>query len=323
MTRIEKLEMQGFKSFAKKTIITFPSNFSVIAGPNGSGKSNVIDGLCFVLGRTSAKSLRADRMMEMIFRGGKTKPQAEFAKVSLYFDNSSKEFPIEEDKFILTRKINQNGISIYKINGRTVTRETVQEMLRPARIHSEGYNIILQGDVTEVIEMSPLERREIMDDISGISEFDEKRDKAQRELMTVEERLKDSSIVLNEKRSSIDRLEKESKAAEEYQSLTVELDRLRASLAKQRLDEAEEAMAKLDQKVTEITSGEIDKQVNALDKELEELEKKRSVISKRLLDRSKDIAVIREVERIRNEMQQEERQDGVRPRRDWKDRRDD
>jgi chromosome segregation protein len=82
MTRIERLEMQGFKSFAKKTIVNFPSNFSVIAGPNGSGKSNVIDGLCFVLGRTSAKSLRADKMMEMIFRGGKSKSRQSSPGVS-------------------------------------------------------------------------------------------------------------------------------------------------------------------------------------------------------------------------------------------------
>jgi chromosome segregation protein len=302
VTRIEKLEIQGFKSFAKKTLITFPSNFSVIAGPNGSGKSNIIDGLCFVLGRTSAKSLRADRMMEMIFRGGKNKQPAEFAKVSLYFDNSDKEFPVEEDKVILTRKINQKGISIYKINGRTVTRETIQEILRPARIQSEGHNIILQGDVTDVIEMSPLERREMMDEISGIMEFDEKREKAQRELMTVEERLKESSIILMEKRANLERLEKERKAAEEYQKLTVELDKLRASLAKQKLEEAEEAMAKLDKKIFEITSGEIDNELKDVDKEIEELEKKRGVISKRLFDRSKDIVVIKEVERIRSEI---------------------
>ncbi|MFH1229114.1 MAG: chromosome segregation SMC family protein [Candidatus Aenigmatarchaeota archaeon] len=302
MTRIEKIEMQGFKSFAKKTIINFPSNFSVIAGPNGSGKSNVIDGLCFVLGRTSAKSLRADRMMEMIFRGGKNKPPAEFAKVSLYFDNADKEFPVEDDKLILTRKVNERGISVYKINGRTVTRETVQEVLRPARIHNEGYNIILQGDVTNVIEMSPLERREIMDDISGIAEFDEKRDKAQRELMTVEDRLKESNIVLMEKRSTIERLESERKAAEEYQTLTADLDKLRASLAKQRLEEAEDAMKKLDEKVSQITSGEVDNQLKEADKELESIEKKRETVSNRLLDRSKDIAVIKEVERIRNEI---------------------
>jgi len=302
MTRIEKLEIQGFKSFAKKTIITFPSNFSVIAGPNGSGKSNIIDGLCFVLGRTSAKSLRADRMMEMIFHGAKTKPPAEFAKVSLYFDNSEKEFPIQEDKVILTRKINQRGISVYKINGRTVTRETIQEILRPARIQSEGHNIILQGDITDIIEMSPLERREIMDEISGVMEFDEKREKAQRELMTVEERLKESSIILMEKRANLDRLDSERKSAEQYQKLTSELDKLRASLAKQRLQEAEEAIAKLDKKVYEITSGEIDKELEALDKEIEELEKKRETISKRLFDRSKDIAIIKEVERLKSEI---------------------
>lgn len=302
MTRIEKLEMQGFKSFAKKTIINFPSNFSVVAGPNGSGKSNILDAICFVLGRTSAKSLRADRMMEMIFRGGKTKVPSEFARVSLFFDNNEKEFPVEDDKVILTRKINQKGISIYKLNGKTVTRETLQEILRPARIQSDGYNIILQGDVTNVIEMSPLERREIMDEISGIMEFDEKREKAQREIMTVEERLKESSIVLMEKRSSIERLDKEKRSAEEYQTLTADLDKLRASLAKQKLGEAEEAMAKLDKKVEDIISGEVDKELAVLDKEIEELEKKRGTISKRLFDRSKDIAVIKEVERIRNDI---------------------
>jgi chromosome segregation protein len=302
VTRIEKLELQGFKSFAKKTLVTFPSNFSVIAGPNGSGKSNILDAICFVLGRTSAKSLRADRMMEMIFHGAKTKPPAEIAKVSLYFDNSEKEFPIEEDKVMLTRKINQKGISIYKLNGRTVTRETIQEVLRPARIHSEGHNIILQGDVTDVIEMSPLERREIMDEISGVKEFDEKREKAQRELMTVEERLKESNIILIEKRSSLERLESERKAAQQYQKLTGELDKLRASLAKERLQNAEEAMGKLDKKINEITSGEIDKELEGMDKEIEELEKKREVVSKRLFDRSKDIAIIKEVERIKAEI---------------------
>jgi chromosome segregation protein len=302
MTRIEKLELQGFKSFSKKTFITFPSNFSVIAGPNGSGKSNILDSICFVLGRTSAKSLRADRMMEMIFHGAKSKPQAEIAKVSLYFDNSEKEFPVEDDKVIVTRKINQKGISIYKLNGRTVTRETVQEILRPARIQSEGHNIILQGDVTDIIEMSPLERREIMDEISGVKEFDEKREKAQRELLTVEERLKESNIVLIERRSSLEKLESERKAAQQYQKLTNELDKLRASLAKQRLQDAEEAMGKLDKKVSEITSGEIDKELEALDKEIENLENKRDSISKRLFDRSKDIAIIKEVERIRSEI---------------------
>src|SRR5512136_1323471 len=103
MVHIDKLEMQGFKSFSKKTTVLLPANFSVICGPNGSGKSNVLDGICFVLGRTSAKSLRADRMHEMIFNGGAGKTPAETAKVSMVFDNTDKTFPVEEANVIVSR----------------------------------------------------------------------------------------------------------------------------------------------------------------------------------------------------------------------------
>ena len=302
MTRIEKIEIQGFKSFSRKTSLTFPSNFSVICGPNGSGKSNILDALCFVLGRTSAKSLRADRMMEMIFHGTKKRPPAELAKVSMHFDNTSREFPFEDDKVILSRRINKKGISIYKLNGRTVTRERIQEILRPVRIRPGGHNIILQGDVTEIVEMSPLERREIIDEISGIREFDQKRDKAQRELMTVENRLKESHIILHEKRSNLVRLEKESKDAQRYQKLTKELDKLRASLARHKLSVAEKAMAKLDEKIGNIETGDIDKEVEIIEKELERVEKERDAVDKRLFDRTKDIAIIKEVEKLRSEI---------------------
>jgi chromosome segregation protein len=302
MTRIEKLELQGFKSFSKKTSLTFPSNFSVVCGPNGSGKSNILDAIVFVLGRTSAKSLRADRLMEMIFHGTKSKSPSELAKVSIHFDNTDKEFPFDEDRIIISRRVNKKGVSIYKLNGRTVTREKIQEVLRPVRINPDGHNIILQGDVTEIVEMSPLERREIIDEISGIKEFDQKRDKAQRELMTVEERLKESHIILHEKRSSLARLEKESKDAQRYQKLTKELDKLRASLAKHKLKVAEKAMAKLDEKISSIETGEVDKEIENIEKELERIEKERENVDKRLFDRTKDIAIIKEVEKLRSEI---------------------
>ena len=302
MTRIEKLEIQGFKSFAKKTVLTFPSNFSVICGPNGSGKSNIMDALCFVLGRTSAKSLRADKMLETVFHGTKKRGASEFAKVSIWFDNSNKEFPFEDEKVVISRKINDKGVSIYRLNGKTETRETIQEIFRPAQIKPDGHNIILQGDITEIIEMNPIERREIIDDISGIKEFDDKRNKAQKELLTVEERLKESHILLNEKNANIEKLEAEKKSAQEYQTMTVELDKLRASLAKIRLQQAEEAMGKLDGKIVEISTGNYEKEVNDLDIQLEALEKKRNDLAKKLFDRTKDIAIIREAERMRSEI---------------------
>jgi chromosome segregation protein len=302
MVRIEKLEMQNFKSFARKTIVTFPGNFLVICGPNASGKSNILDAICFVLGRISAKSLRAHRMLEMIFHGSKSKPPAEFAKVSIYFDNSDKVFPVDEEKICITRRINRKGISNYKLNGKTVTRETILEILRPARIRPDGHNIILQGDVTNVIEMSPLERREIIDEISGIKEFDEKKKKAENELLTVEERLKEASIILNERRSNLERLEMEMKAAKKYQKLTEELDKLRASLAKQKLREAEEAMKKLDEKVKKIQEEDFDEKIESVNREIESVERRMNEIDKRLLDRSRDIAIIKEAERIRAEI---------------------
>ncbi len=301
MVRIDKIEMQGFKSFSKKTQVLFPSNFSVICGPNGSGKSNVLDALCFVLGRVSAKSLRADRMLEMIFNGGTDKKPADFAKVKLHFDNVDNIFPVEDDSVTVSRKVNRKGISIYKLNGKTVTRETMLEILRAAHIYPDGHNIILQGDVTEIIEMSPRERREIIDEISGIREFDQKRDKAHKELETVEKRLTNTAIVLGEKDNNLKKLQVERRSAKEHQGLSQELDKLRASLAKVKLEEAESAMKKLNDRLGEADVKELESELNDVDKELDKLEKEKSEISKKVFER-KDIELIKQVEQLRSEI---------------------
>ncbi len=305
MVRIEKLEMQGFKSFAKKTVLTFPSNFISIAGPNGSGKSNILDSICFVLGRSSAKSLRADRMLEMIFNGGKSKEPAEFSKVALHFDNSDKKFPLDDQTIVIARKINRRGVSIYKLNGRTVTREKILEVLRPAHIQPDGHNIILQGDVTELVEMSPLERREIIDEISGIAEYDEKREKAQRELLTVEERVREGEIILGERSAQLKKLEVESRAAEKYNSLSKDLEKVRASLASKRLKEAQSAMQLLENKIheKEIEGKKLEQELQEAESALEKSEKGLEDFGKRVFERDKDIAIIREVERLRSEVE--------------------
>lgn len=304
MVRIDKIEMQGFKSFAKKTLMTFPSNFSTICGPNGSGKSNTADAVCFVLGRSSAKGLRADKMLEVIFNGGKGKQPAEFAKVAIFFDNSDKRFPLEDAQIAVSRKINRKGVSIYKLNGHTVTREKILEVLHAANIQPDGHNIILQGNVTEIIEMSPLGRREIIDEISGIAEFDDKRTKAQRELLTVENRLKESSIVLTERSAQIAKLEQESKAAEEYQKLSKHLDVFRASVAHKKLSEVESAMNLLDGKIKEkeASSAELDKEFQGEEDGLSKKEKELGELEKKLFNRSKDISIIKEVEKLRSEI---------------------
>ena len=173
-TKITKLVLNGFKSFGKHTELLFGDDFNVILGPNGSGKSNVLDALCFVLGKSSSKQLRAEKSSNLIYNGGKTKQPGKEAEVSIVFDNKTKMFPIEEDEVKVTRIVRQDGASKYKINGKTKTRQEVIELLSMAKINPDGYNIILQGDIVRLVEMSPIERRQIIEEIAGIGMYEEK-----------------------------------------------------------------------------------------------------------------------------------------------------
>ncbi|MBI4015568.1 MAG: AAA family ATPase [Candidatus Aenigmarchaeota archaeon] len=304
MTRITKLEAQGFKSFAKKTYLEFPKNLTIICGPNGSGKSNVLDSLVFVLGRTSAKSIRADRISEVIFNGGTKAQPADQARVTITFDNKDKTFKVDAQEIVISRRVNRNGVSIYKLNGETSTRERILEILRAANVHPDGHNIILQGDITEIIEMSPSERREIIDEVSGIAEFDEKKEKAARELQTVEERVKESGIVLEERKIQLEKLSKEKEGAEKYNKFTAELDRLRASLGTKRLAEAEEAFSSLQKKITEreVETKAALKDLDSIDKDFGKAEKKMEDVNKKLIDRSAAFATVKEAEKLRAEI---------------------
>src|SRR3989344_9304162 len=133
-TKITKLIMDGFKSFGKRTELFFGDDFNVILGPNGSGKSNIIDSLCFVLGRSSSKSLRAEKSAHLIYNGGKTKQPAKTAEVSICFDNKSKVFPLPDTEIKISRIVRQDGLSRYKINGTTRTRQEVTELLSHAKV---------------------------------------------------------------------------------------------------------------------------------------------------------------------------------------------
>src|SRR3989344_4686024 len=115
MTKINKLVMTGFKSFAQKTELPFGNTINVVLGPNGNGKSNILDAICFVLGRASSKSLRAEKTSHLIFDGGKTKKPAEKGQVDIYFDNASKIFPVDAAEVKVSRIIKKNGQSVYKI----------------------------------------------------------------------------------------------------------------------------------------------------------------------------------------------------------------
>ncbi|MBI4168100.1 MAG: chromosome segregation protein SMC [Candidatus Aenigmarchaeota archaeon] len=301
MTYIQRLVMQGFKSFNKKIAIPFSSTFSVICGPNGSGKSNVNDAICFVLGRTSAKSMRAERLHELIFHGGKSKEAAEIASVTLYLDNSKKEFPFDQDFITVTRKVNKNGASVYKLNDETVTRQQILDVLAAARIFPDGYNIVLQGDVTQIIEMDPIERRSVIDEIAGIKEYDEKKAKSEKEFEKVEQKLKEVGVVLKERDETYKKLEQERDAALKYQNMTNELKKLRASIANKRLAQSEQSFTSLTSEVDakEKAGEEMGIKLTGLDAEIDKKEQELELLMKNLFERSKKIKIVRDVEELR------------------------
>ena len=169
MVFIKKLVMQGFKSFPKKTELPFTPEINVILGPNGSGKSNISDALCFVLGRLSIKSMRAARASNLIFLGTKAASPSKEAFVELVFDNSDRLFSLNSEEVSIKRIVRRNGQSIYKINDETKTRQEVLSLLAQAGIDSNGFNLILQGEIQNFVRMHPEERRKIVEEVSGIS----------------------------------------------------------------------------------------------------------------------------------------------------------
>jgi len=219
MTTVTKLSMSGFKSFAKKTDLNFGTNFNCVLGPNGSGKSNIMDALCFVLGKTSAKSMRAEKSANLIYNGGKKGNPGKQAEVSIFFDNSKKDFPFEEKEIKVSRIVRQNGQSIYKLNDKVFTRQQVVDILRSAKIDPDGHNIILQGDIVHFMGMKPLDRRLLIEEIAGISVFEEKKGKALSELGKVEDKLVEANILLTEREVNLRELKKDRDQAKKYLEL--------------------------------------------------------------------------------------------------------
>ena len=237
MTHIEKLVINGFKSFASKTEIPFDQGINVIIGPNGSGKSNISDALCFVLGRLSSKSMRAARSSNLIFQGTKWKKPGKEASVDLVFNNKKRIFKVDSDELHIKRLVRKNGQSIYKINNETKTRQEVLEMLAHAGIDPNGFNIILQGGISRLVKMHSDERREIIEEVAGISIYESRKQKSLNEIEKTEQKLKEVNAVLRERTSYLKNLEQERKQALKFQSLKKLVSQCKASIIKKNIDD--------------------------------------------------------------------------------------
>jgi chromosome segregation protein len=266
MTKINKISIHGFKSFAHKTDVPFDNKFNCILGPNGSGKSNIGDALCFVLGRISAKSMRAEKAANLIFNGGKKKSPAQKAYVEIAFCNKNKVLPIEGEEIIVNRAINKKGASTYRVNGKKHTRSEVLDILGGAKINPEGYNIILQGDIMKFVDMSPVERRKVIEEISDVSVYEDKKHKAELELNKVEDKLGNAEIILKERKTHLKELKKDRDQALKFKELKDKIDSYKATNLHLQIEEKEKIKSKHDQE-----AGKNQGKISSAEKKIEQL----------------------------------------------------
>lgn len=272
MTTLRRITVHGFKSFRRRVALEFYPGFTAIIGENGTGKSNLLDALMFVMGRRS-RSLRAERIEDLLH----TPPQggpAEEAEVTLTLDNRVGTFhellPEAEDEVSLSRRITRTS-SVYRVQGRPAAAREVDALLALAGIEPEGYHIVEQGMVIDVLERSPRERREILDEVAGISAYEERKAKAIEELGQVKERLNTSRILLAERRQRLAALYREREQALEYQALAQERARILATLAWRRYESRQAALEKARAQAERLREavGELTAEVERLDREIE------------------------------------------------------
>lgn len=204
--------------------------------------SNVIDAMCFLFGKMSSKDMRAENFADMLFRRKTT--IASEGEVSIILDNESKVFPADSKKVEIKRRIKKKGQTQYKINGRNSTRGQVLELLAAARTFPEGHNIILQGDIARFVDIRPIERRQVIEEIAGIYTYEERKAKALSELAKVDEKLKEAQIVLTEKAHYMENLESEKASAEEYSKVQGQLKSAQATELNLRITNAQNKLAK-------------------------------------------------------------------------------
>ncbi|UPM41767.1 chromosome segregation protein SMC [Halocatena salina] len=238
---IKELVLDDFKSFGRKTRIPFYEDFTTISGPNGSGKSNIIDSILFALGLARTSGIRAEKLTDLIYNPDDTDEApsgTREASVEVILDNSSGVVSRSQivnaagtdnigdtDEITVKRRIKQtedNYYSYYYLNDRSVNLSDIQDLLAQVGVAPEGYNVVMQGDVTEIINMSAGDRRRIIDEIAGVAEFDARKEDAAEELEVVRERLEEADLRIEEKRERLDQLEDEREIALEYQTLKEE-----------------------------------------------------------------------------------------------------
>ncbi len=228
---LKALTLKGFKSFADPTVLALEPGVTVVVGPNGSGKSNVVDAIAWVLGAQAPKSVRSQKMDDVIFAGTAKRPALGRAEVSLTLDNSSGLLPIEFNEVTLTRILFRSGDSEYAINGAPCRLLDIQELLSDAGVGRQQHVIVSQGQIDAVLNARPEDRRGIIEEAAGVLKYRKRKEKAERRLDATEANLLRLQDLLREVRRQLRPLERQAEAARRHEVLIVELTALRIFVA--------------------------------------------------------------------------------------------
>ena len=227
---LKRLEMQGFKSFPDKTVLEFMPGITTVIGPNGSGKSNISDSIRWVLGEQSIKSLRGSKSEDIIFAGTQNRKSLGFAEVSIVIDNSDGKLPIEFSEVVVTRRIFRNGESGYFINKTPCRLKDVLELFMDTGIGKDGYSIIGQGKIDEILSNKSEERRNIFEEAAGIVKYRVRKNESEKRLEQTKLNLLRINDILSEIETNIDLLKTQSEKAKKYLSLREELKSIEIGL---------------------------------------------------------------------------------------------
>ncbi len=220
---LKRLEIAGFKSFAKKTVLDFSNATTAIVGPNGSGKSNVAEAFRFALGEQSMKSMRGKRSEDLIFSGSHSASRSNRASVAIVFDNSKKQFKIDFEEIVIERAVFRDGTSEYSVNGSKARLRDIQEILASANIGETGHHIISQGEADRILLANPRERREMLEDALGLTVYEFKKEESKRKLEKTEENIKQVEALRRELAPHLRFLEKQVERLERADELRREL----------------------------------------------------------------------------------------------------
>ncbi|ACV49107.1 MULTISPECIES: chromosome segregation protein SMC [Halomicrobium] len=324
---IKELVLDNFKSFGRKTRIPFYEDFTVVTGPNGSGKSNIIDSILFALGLARTSGIRAEKLTDLIYNPGHADEETDGsgereASVEVILANEDRTLDRSQvinaagtedvgdvDEISIKRRVKEtedNYYSYYYINGRSVNLGDIQDLLAQAGVAPEGYNVVMQGDVTEIINMTAGSRREIIDEIAGVAQFDEQKADAFEELEVVQERIDEAELRIEEKRERLDQLADERETALQYQELREEKAeyegyRKAAELEDKREERAEirEEIGALEDELADLQR-ELDERQGAVVRLEDELQSLNTEIERKGED--EQLAIKREIEEIKGDI---------------------